>query len=48
MAVGGGYPIMENGRCIGGLGVSGGSDEQDQEAPRRRWLVSGSRCPVAD
>ena len=26
---GGGLPIMKNGRCIGGLGVSGGSVEQD-------------------
>jgi uncharacterized protein GlcG (DUF336 family) len=26
---GGGIPLMRNGRCIGGLGVSGGSEEQD-------------------
>lgn len=26
---GGGIPIMSNGQCIGGLGVSGGSEEQD-------------------
>lgn len=26
---GGGIPIMVNGQCIGGLGVSGGSEEQD-------------------
>jgi uncharacterized protein GlcG (DUF336 family) len=32
MAVGGGYPIIENGRYIGGLGISGGSYEQDQQA----------------
>lgn len=32
VAVGGGYPILENGRLIGGLGVSGGSYQQDQDA----------------
>lgn len=26
---GGGIPLMKNGQCIGGLGVSGGSEEQD-------------------
>jgi len=26
---GGGIPIMKNGQCIGGLGVSGGSEAQD-------------------
>lgn len=28
---GGGIPIMKNGQCIGGLGVSGGSEAQDTE-----------------
>lgn len=32
MAVGGGFPILENGRCIGGLGISGGTAEQDRQA----------------
>jgi uncharacterized protein GlcG (DUF336 family) len=27
---GGGLPIVEAGRCIGGIGVSGGSAEQDE------------------
>ncbi|MBP1850049.1 GlcG/HbpS family heme-binding protein [Rhizobium halophytocola] len=31
-AVAGGFPIMEDGRIIGGLGISGGSWAQDQEA----------------
>ena len=31
MAVGGGYPLVESGKLIGGIGVSGGSAEQDQE-----------------
>ncbi len=28
---GGGYPIISNGEIIGGIGVSGGSEEQDRE-----------------
>jgi uncharacterized protein GlcG (DUF336 family) len=28
---GGGLPIVEAGRCIGGIGVSGGSAEQDEQ-----------------
>lgn len=31
---GGGIPIMKNGQCIGGLGVSGGSEAQDTELAR--------------
>lgn len=32
VAVGGGYPITEGGSVIGGLGLSGGTVEQDQQA----------------
>jgi uncharacterized protein GlcG (DUF336 family) len=32
VAVGGGYPIIENGKLIGGIGISGGNYQQDQEA----------------
>ncbi|NUS18957.1 MAG: heme-binding protein [Mesorhizobium sp.] len=32
VAVGGGYPIVEDGRLIGGIGISGGSYQQDQDA----------------
>src|SRR5438128_139213 len=32
VAVGGGYPILENGKLIGGIGISGGNYQQDQEA----------------
>ena len=32
MAAAGGFPIMEDGALIGGLGISGGSWAQDQEA----------------
>lgn len=31
MAVGGGNPVKENGRVIGGIGVSGGTYQQDQQ-----------------
>ena len=32
VAVGGGYPIVEDGQVIGGLGLSGGTAEQDAVA----------------
>jgi len=32
VAVGGGYPVIESGRVIGAIGVSGGTAEQDQQA----------------
>jgi uncharacterized protein GlcG (DUF336 family) len=32
VAVGGGYPIVENGKLIGGIGISGGNYQQDQDA----------------
>ncbi len=32
VAVGGGYPVIENGGVIGAIGVSGGTAEQDQKA----------------
>ncbi len=31
MAVGGGCPVKENGKVIGGIGVSGGTYQQDQQ-----------------
>ncbi|NUQ96074.1 MAG: heme-binding protein [Streptomyces sp.] len=44
-AVGGGYPITENGRCIGGLGISGGSYEQDQQAAEEALTALGFELP---
>ena len=32
VAVGGGYPIVEDGKLIGAIGISGGNAEQDQQA----------------
>ncbi len=31
---GGGLPVVADGQCIGGIGVSGGSAEQDEECAR--------------
>lgn len=41
VAVGGGYPILEDGKLIGGIGISGGTYQQDQDMRRRaypNWL----------
>ncbi|MGW1915772.1 heme-binding protein [Streptomyces sp. NPDC002076] len=32
---------MENGRCVGGLGISGGSYEQDQQAAEEALAALG-------
>jgi uncharacterized protein GlcG (DUF336 family) len=32
VAVGGGYPTLEGGKLIGGVGISGGTYQQDQDA----------------
>ncbi|WP_066266844.1 GlcG/HbpS family heme-binding protein [Hydrogenophaga palleronii] len=34
VAFGGGVPIVEDGRCIGAIGVSGGSEQQDEQIAR--------------
>ena len=34
VAFGGGLPIVEDGRCIGAIGVSGGSEQQDEQIAR--------------
>ncbi|WP_079071774.1 GlcG/HbpS family heme-binding protein [Streptomyces yokosukanensis] len=46
MAVGGGYPIIDNGRCVGGLGISGGSYEQDQQAAEQALTALGFEVPA--
>lgn len=45
MAVGGGYPIIENGRYIGGLGISGGTYDQDQQAAEEALAALGFELP---
>jgi len=51
MAVGGGYPIIEDGKVVGGLGISGGTFEQDQQAAEAALNPSASssrpRCRSA-
>lgn len=44
-AVGGGYPITAGGRCIGGLGISGGTYEQDQQAAEEALSALGFDLP---
>ncbi|KIZ17567.1 GlcG/HbpS family heme-binding protein [Streptomyces natalensis] len=46
MAVGGGYPITENGQCIGGIGISGGTYEQDQQAAVEALTALGFELPA--
>jgi uncharacterized protein GlcG (DUF336 family) len=46
MAVGGGYPIIDDGRCVGGLGISGGSYEQDQQAAEEALAALGFEVPA--
>jgi uncharacterized protein GlcG (DUF336 family) len=46
MAVGGGFPILEDGKLIGGLGISGGSAVQDQEAAEAALKALGFELPA--
>lgn len=46
MAVAGGYPVFENGRIIGGLGVAGGSAEQDQQAAEAALSALSFEAPA--
>jgi uncharacterized protein GlcG (DUF336 family) len=45
VAVGGGYPIIENGHVIGGLGVSGGSAVDDQKIAIETLTTAGFQLP---
>lgn len=46
VAVGGGYPVVEDGRVIGGLGISGGTYEQDQKAAETALDSLGFEIPA--
>ncbi|MGE7437780.1 GlcG/HbpS family heme-binding protein [Kitasatospora sp. NPDC001175] len=46
MAVGGGYPILEDGKLLGGLGISGGTYEQDQQAAEAALKALGFELPA--
>lgn len=41
MAVGGGNPVKEDGKVIGGIGVSGGTYQQDQQIAEAALAVLG-------
>ena len=41
VAFGGGLPIVESGRLIGGIGVSGGSESQDETCARAGLDAAG-------
>lgn len=45
VAVGGGYPIIEKDVVIGGLGLSGGNWEQDQQADEQALKALGFEVP---
>ncbi|WAL68693.1 heme-binding protein [Amycolatopsis cynarae] len=45
MAVGGGFPLFDNGVCVGGLGISGGTAEQDENVARAALKAEGFRIP---
>lgn len=45
VAVGGGYPIFENGLLVGGIGISGGSALQDQQAAEKALQALGFDAP---
>ncbi|HEY1639641.1 MAG TPA: heme-binding protein [Streptosporangiaceae bacterium] len=46
VAVGGGYPVIENGVVIGGLGLSGGNADQDQQAAAAALTALGFDRPA--
>ncbi|WP_114968203.1 GlcG/HbpS family heme-binding protein [Rhodoferax ferrireducens] len=41
VAFGGGLPVLENGQRIGGIGVSGGSEQQDEACARAGLAALG-------
>lgn len=48
MAVGGGYPVREGGKLIGGIGISGGNALQDQEVAEAALKSLGFDVPEQD
>lgn len=41
MPVGGGYPLLESGKLVGGIGISGGNYTQDSEAAVAAMKAAG-------
>jgi len=48
VAVGGGYPLVLDGQVVGGLGISGGTHEQDRSAAEAAMAALGFDPPDAD
>jgi uncharacterized protein GlcG (DUF336 family) len=48
MAVGGGLPLFQDGKLIGGIGVSGGSHEQDREAATSALVCVGFEIALGE
>lgn len=48
VAVGGGFPIVENSRCIGGLGISGGTADQDRAVAETALAGLGFELPESE
>jgi uncharacterized protein GlcG (DUF336 family) len=44
-AMEGGFPIMAGDECVGGIGVSGGDWEQDQQIARAALTAVGAEAP---
>jgi glc operon protein GlcG len=45
-AMEGGYPIIVDNECIGGIGVSGGTWEQDEQIARRALEAIGTKYQI--
>jgi uncharacterized protein GlcG (DUF336 family) len=45
MAVGGGFPLFDDGVCVGGLGISGGTAQQDENAAHKALKAQGFPIP---
>lgn len=46
-AMEGGFPIIHNGECVGGIGISGGDWEQDQEIARAAIDAVGASISIS-
>jgi uncharacterized protein GlcG (DUF336 family) len=45
LAVGGGFPLFDDGVCVGGLGISGGTARQDEDAAHAALTAQGFSIP---
>lgn len=47
MPMGGGHPLLDDGKLVGGIGISGGNAEQDQQAAEIAMQKVGFAVPDA-